>query len=283
MQLSNALQNLGNAGVTNTSVHNAIKHLAAATSGLREQDGSPTQSPVLGQASTQTPSLYNPNLDVFQPQENKQQFQRQPSPLSQVNFAEGGSSASASAAPPSGPPSANRADPIFYMPSDKANYPDYSLMERERSLFKSFMKPESPVTPASTASYKSPVTTASFEENFTTLTSPNPTNPMPSPPLKAMPANTLENFFKSREHNPYQQQQQQQHYQQAQAHHKEHQNNNYDGFLASEIGGMNVRDHQYNYNLNNQYENQQRTTSPFSSTSQHQPAQNNRDIKNIWN
>ncbi|TIB29972.1 hypothetical protein E3P86_03582, partial [Wallemia ichthyophaga] len=239
MQLSNALQNLGNAGVTNTSVHNAIKHLAAATSGMRGQGESPSQSPAStpappsasGQVANnhphpqQTPSLYNPNLDVFQPQENKQQFQRQPSPLGQVNFAGGAGAGSSASAPSSAsvtnsaPPPANRTDPIFYMPSDKANFPDFSVMERERSLFKSFMKPESPGTPASTASYKSPTTAASFEDNFTTLTSPNPTNPMPSPPLKAMPANTLESFFKSREHNREQNTQQniqQQHIHQSQ-------------------------------------------------------------------
>lgn len=335
MQLSNALQNLGNAGVTNTSVHNAIKHLAAATSGMRGQGESPSQSPAStpappsasGQVANnhpqQTPSLYNPNLDVFQPQENKQQFQRQPSPLGQVNFAGGAGAGSSASAPSSAsvtnsaPPPANRTDPIFYMPSDKANFPDFSVMERERSLFKSFMKPESPGTPASTASYKSPTTAASFEDNFTTLTSPNPTNPMPSPPLKAMPANTLESFFKSREHNreqntqqniqqqhihqsqqqlnQQQQQQQQQHYQAHSQAHKEQQHINYDGFLASEMGGMGIRD-QFDHfdhfdqlghlgNLNKQYHKQQRTTSPFSTSSQHptSSAQHNRDIKNIWN
>ncbi|TIC22827.1 RNA-binding domain-containing protein [Wallemia mellicola] len=264
MQLSTALQNLGNAGVTNTSVHNAIKHLAAATSGLRGQNGSPTQSP--------GPSLYNPTLDVFQPQDNRQNFQRQPSPLGQVNFV-GNSGLPPSATPsvPSSAGPAGRADPIFYMPPDKANYPDFSTIERERSLFKTFMKPESPVTPGSSASFKSPVTTASVDENFTNLTSPNPTNPMPSPPLKAMPTNTLESYFKSREHNA----QQQQHYQ-THAQHKEHQVGNLDGFLASEVSGLNIRDHQY---IN------QRATSPLSNNLQtHQIQQNSdRDIKNIWN
>ena len=264
IQLSTALQNLGNSGVTNTSVHNAIRHLATATSTLRQNGNQPSATstppslnlplqPQLHQhqtANASTSNNFNQNLE-FQMQllqsQNEINKLRQNASLtnspSNINNLTN--------------PILNnhniqqhqhhqhqqqhtqaRMDPIFYLPPDKSTYPDYNAMERERNLFRSFMKTtnnDHQASSSSTNNSPTSVTTNSFKTpTSNSSTSFTETQPHQSPRIPTnMNNNSLENFFRAKEID----------------HHNYHQqfgkdisnNNNLDQILSRDLSGLNLR------------------------------------------